>query len=373
MSNLAVNASKFGLSRRTFIAGAGFAAMAAILGTSSLGRAVTSAVADEGTRTVVDLAGREVEIPANVERVAAITGPVYETIIMLGAEDQVVITGNGGAKSGWAHFVSPEYADIPVMENAQQPNVEELMELGVQVAFFWDSYPDAIEAMEAAGIPVVVTQLDDDGIDTCEEFVELKKREISIVAEVLGGAAVEKAEKWCDYVDAMVEKVTSRTADLTEDEIPSVYYVRGPEATKIHGGESYTYYLVTMAGGDLVSKEDKQLLYDTTVEQAMLWDPEDIFMGRVDNVELITEDPAWSTIRAVVDGHVYVNLKSVGPADYSTDCFLLMEQIATILHPDLFEDTDMVEEVKYYFAEFYDTEITDEQAERVLAFQPPEE
>ncbi len=323
------------------------------------------------TRTIVDLAGREVTIPANVTKVAALTGPSYETVIMLGVEDQVVITGNKGGQSGWATVVSPEYSQIPTVENATSPNVEELMALGVEVVLFWDSYPDVIEALDEAGIPVVVTQLNNDGIDTCEEFLELKKREITIVGEVFGGDAVEKAAKWCDWADETVAKITERTSKLTEDEIPSVYYVRGPEALKIHGGESYTYYLVTMAGGDLVSKDDPQLLYDTTMEQAMEWNPEYIFMGRVDNVELITEDPAWQPIKAVQDGNVYVNLKCVGPTDYSTDCFLLMEQIATILHPDLFADIDMVEEVKAYFKDFYDTEITDEDAQRVLSSQGP--
>ena len=72
------------------------------------------------------------------------------------------------------------------------------------------------------------------------------------------------------------------------------------------------------------------------------------------------------------DGNVYVNLHSVGPADYSTDCFLMMEQIAKILHPDLFEDFDMVEATKAYFRDFYDYELTDEQANQVLNYQGPE-
>lgn len=337
------------------------------------GKADGAAASAEQTRTIVDLAGREVTVPAEVTKVAVLTGPAYETVIMLGAEDQVVITGNKAGKSGWANVVCPEYAAIPNVEDATSPNVEELMAQGVQVVLFWDSYPEVTQALEDAGMAVVVTQLGNDGIDTPEEFLELKKREIMVVGEVFGGAALEKAQKWCDYADETVKFVTERTADLAEDEIPSVYYVRGPEALKIHGGESYTYYLVTMAGGDLVSKDDDELLYTTTMEQAMQWDLAYIFMGRVDNVELITEDPAWAPIKAVKDGNVYVNLKSVGPADYSTDCFLLMEQIATILHPDLFADVDMVEEVKEYFAEFYDTQIDDEQAQRVLSFQAPEE
>lgn len=324
------------------------------------------------TRTLVDLAGRRVVIPARVNRVASLTGPSFETVIMLGAVDQVAITGNRWAGSGWAAKVCPAYAKVPVARNATEPNIEELMELGVDVVLFWDAYPEVIESLNKVGIPVIVTQLDDDGIDTREEFVALKKKEIMLVGEVFGGAALDKARKWCDYVDRTVGYVTGRTGGLDPASLPSVYYVRGPESLSIHGGESYTRYLVDLAGGDLVSRKDRKLLYTTTMEQVMEWNPAYIFMGRVNNVELITKDPAWAPIRAVKDGNVYVNLRSVGPTDYSTDCFLLMEQIAKTLHPDLFGDLDMVREVKDYFAEFYGCPISDREAEYVLTFKGPD-
>ena len=57
---------------------------------------------------------------------------------------------------------------------------------------FWDVYPEVIESLNKVGIPVIVTQLKDDGIDTREEFVALKKKEIMLVGEVFGGAALEK-------------------------------------------------------------------------------------------------------------------------------------------------------------------------------------
>lgn len=327
---------------------------------------------EEKTRTVVDLAGRTVTIPENVERVGALCGPVYETIIMLGGVDQVVITGNAGGGKSWSHVICPEYADIPVTEDADAPNVEELIRLGTQVVFYWDNLPDVIQELEDAGIAVVVTQLADDGIDTPEEFIDLKKKEISLVGEVLGGDCVQEAADWCAYADEVCEKITSRTSTLDDASIPSVYYIRGPEALSIHGGESYTYYLVTMAGGDLVSKEDKELLYTTTMEQVMNWNPEYIFMGRVNNVELVTEDPAWENIKAVKDGNVFINEHGLEAADYASDCFVLMEQIASDLHPDLFSDLDMVTEVKNFYKNFYEYDLTDDQANRILTYQEPE-
>lgn len=324
------------------------------------------------TRVIVDLAGREVTIPNQVDRVAALVHPMFEAIIMLGAWDQVAVSGTQMGVSGWTPTIAPQYGDIPIIENASEPNIEELLALDVQVALFWDSRPEVIEQLEQAGIAVVVTQVSNgDGIDTAQEFVEFKKHEILLLGELFGGQAQVRAQQWADYVDETVAQVSAKTVELTDEERPSVYYVRGPEALKIHGGESYTRYLVDIAGGDLVSREDAELLYTTTMEQALAWDPEYIFMGRVNNVELITQDPAWAPVQAVVDGNIFINLKGMGPTDYSTTAFLLMQQIATQIHPDLFSDIDMTEEVKEYFSTFYGYDLSDEEVEAILTYDEP--
>ncbi len=332
----------------------------------------TEAAQEPATRTVVDLAGRTVTIPADVTKVAPLVGPGYEKVILLGGVDKVVITGNKMATSGWATVVAPEYADVPVTESATDPNIEELVSLGVQVVFYWDAYPEVIEKMEAAGIAVVVTQLEDNDLSTVEDFVALQKQEVLLFGEVLGDEAYAKAQKWCDYFDEQVDFVTSRVATLSEGQYPSVYYVRGPEALSIHGGNSYTARLVEMAGGDLVSKNDNVGLYTTTMESVVQWNPEYIFMGRVNNIELITEDPAWSSIKAVQDGNIYVNPKGVMVWDYSSEGFLLMDFVAKTLHPDLFADMDVIEQIKEYYSEFYGYDLTTDQATLIYNFKTPD-
>ncbi|MBQ7815815.1 MAG: hypothetical protein IJ339_00465 [Oscillospiraceae bacterium] len=40
--------------------------------------------------------------------------------------------------------------------------------------------------------------------------------------------------------------------------------------------------------------------------------------------------------------------------------------MATLMQPELFSDIDMVEEIKYYYSEFYEYELTDDQARMVI-------
>ena len=40
--------------------------------------------------------------------------------------------------------------------------------------------------------------------------------------------------------------------------------------------------------------------------------------------------------------------------------------LATVIQPDLFADIDVVEEIKYYYREFYSYNLTDGEAQKIL-------
>ena len=43
---------------------------------------------------------------------------------------------------------------------------------------------------------------------------------------------------------------------------------------------------------------------------------------------------------------------------------MMMVWLGTIIQPELFADIDIIEEIKYYYREFYEFELTDEQAQK---------
>ena len=47
----------------------------------------------------------------------------------------------------------------------------------------------------------------------------------------------------------------------------------------------------------------------------------------------------------------------------------MFKWMAQTLHPEIF-DYDMIQEIKDYYAQFYDYEVTDEQAQGILDAQP---
>ena len=326
-------------------------------------------VSSPATKTITDLADRTVEIPGNVTRVACLVGPSYEKVFMLGQKDRIAL--RTGMKRPWALLVNPDLEKIPTTSSAQDPNVEDLIEKNVQVVFFWD-YPLPVQKMTDAGITVVSTQSTRNVPDTIEGFIEFEKKEVQLFGEVLGPAAMHKADEYCTYFDEKVRYVTSRVAKIPAGERPNVYYVRGPDALTTHGRNSYTQYWVEMAGGIMVSRDtEMEGLQQVSIEQVLNWNPDVIFMGRLDSTDAVMNDPKWSSVKAVKDGRVYVNPDGVMYWDYSSEGVLLMMFIAKTLHPDIFEDLDLVKEVKEFYRRFYGYELTDDQANRLLKRLPP--
>lgn len=333
--------------------------------TSSSGSASQAA-----TRVVTDLSGRKVTIPSSPQRIATLGGPAYEKVLLLGGEKRIALTMPVTDK--WALKLFPTFAKAPTEKSFQNPNVEDLLTKNIQMVYFWDT-PQPLQNMTAANIPVVVTQQSTHNPSSVKEFQAYAKKEVSVFANSLGGQAPAAAKQWESYFDFKIKYVTSRTAKLTDAEKPKVYYVRGPDALTSHGRNSYTEWYVEMAGGILVTKDSKEeMMTHPSMEDVLKWNPDVIFMGRVDNTALIYNDPKWQTVKAVQDKKVYVNPDGVCSWDYGSQGVLLMEYIAKTLHPDLFKDLNMVNEIKDYYKRFYHKTLTNEDAQRILNHQAPQ-
>ena len=73
-----------------------------LLGMTACGTAPAqqAAPAQEAEKnTVVDLMGREIAVPEKVEKIAAIAGPTYEMVFMLGSAEQISMVKSGHTDS----------------------------------------------------------------------------------------------------------------------------------------------------------------------------------------------------------------------------------------------------------------------------------
>lgn len=323
------------------------------------------------TNQVVDVTGREIQVPANANNVMLLPGPAFEKTLLLGVADRVGTTLKS-SDTAWARLIYPRIEEIATEGKSSSPNIEEMLNRGTEFVICHD-YTELNSQLDEINMPYVITQCSGElPYNTLEGFLAFQRAEVNTIAQAFGGEATDNAKRWIEYFDEKVTYVRSRTDSLTNEQRPRVYYARSDEGLVTFSQNSYPHYLVELAGGYYVSKDTPEEMNSTlTIEQIMSWDPEIIFMGRMDNTAIIKENPAWSGMTALKNDAVYLCPSGVFNWDYSGESVLLMLYLAKYIQPELFADLDIEEEIRYYYSTFYGYDLTPEQIQKILNHMPP--
>lgn len=89
-------------------------------------------------------------------------------------------------------------------------------------------------------------------------------------------------------------------------------------------------------------------------------------------LDKLTTDPFWSQLGAVRNHRAYINPTGGWHWDrYGIEEALQIQWAAKTLHPENFAGLDMVAETKSFYSQFLHYQLTDDQANRILAGQNP--
>jgi iron complex transport system substrate-binding protein len=321
-------------------------------------------------KTVIDRNGRTELVPVDPRRIACFFGPSYEKVFLLGSADRVAAMSL--KQSPWAHKLNPDLKKVAVMPSYTDPDVERLLQMGVDLVFYWQ-WPQQTRRMASAGIPVVCPY---DGVrnpGSSSEFMRGYKDEIRFYGQVLGEKARKIAEDYCSYYDRKMRRIVSITSKIPEKRRPTVYYITGRNVFATQGGAGTSRWLLEMAGARMVSRDQNRNFLDVTMEQVIAWDPEVILVGGLTSPDAIRNDPRWKTIRAVRENRVYTCPEGVFIWGHgSSEGHLFVLWLAKILHPDRFKSFDLIGETREYFSRFYHYPLTVDEAGRILKRLPPE-
>jgi len=106
-------------SRRHFLGLAGLSAAGLALSGCNSGK---KAKVQGGSRTVKDLDGNEIEVPASPQKVVAMSEPTLDNALALGVPLVGATAGRG--QSTIPNYLSDKGKDIPILGNVAQPNFE---------------------------------------------------------------------------------------------------------------------------------------------------------------------------------------------------------------------------------------------------------
>ena len=334
------------------------------------------ATADTGeTELITDMAGREVEVPTEVNLVYCAV-PTAEAMLC---------TLNMDKNAGWVNelaepskqFLNDRAVDLPVlggwMGEKSTANLEEIVKTNPDVIVFCSSLDlntntvetaDAIQ--EQTSLPVVVVD---------SSFYQIKEA-YEFFGELIGEA--ERGKELGAYAQQVKDDITAVVETIPEEEYIRVYYAEGENGLATDPSSSEHALVLDFVGtvnvaDDEVEVKSGQGMSPVSFEQVLQWNPEAIVLSGTTATEtadaIRNTDPQWAQVQAVQDGAVYV-----APA-YPFNWFdrppnvmrvLGVQWMAQTLYPEYF-DYDMNEEISEFFEVFFQMDITDEQIEELLA------
>ncbi|HWR55398.1 MAG TPA: ABC transporter substrate-binding protein [Negativicutes bacterium] len=325
----------------------------------------------ENTRTIVDMAGRSVTIPAQVNKVygASPTG----TILLYTIDPDLLVGWNYFMGMDGSQFVAEKYKNLPVLGgwfgNISTANTEDLIRLHPDLILTMDSpkKPELADRIQdLTGIPVVVV---DGSIDKMEEAYRF-------AGKVLGRE--ERTAALADYCRETVALVRERKPQLAGRSPVRVYYAEGSRGLETEPAGSWHAELIEYVGGVNVAGTGlppggELGRSPVSAEQVLLWNPEVVLIGyfragETSSYAQIMTDGDWADIAAVRHKRVYeIPTQPFNWFDRPPciNRLIGIRWVANLLYPEVFQ-LDMRAEVKRFYQLFYHYTLSDREVDALL-------
>ena len=316
------------------------------------------------TRIFTDSVGREVELPAQIDKVA-VSGPLAQIVLFALCPDKLVGIANEWDVSAEA-YLDTEYYNLPLLGQLYggkgELNLETLLASGAQVVIDVgepkDSIVEDLDALqEQTGVPFVhisaTTQTTGDAYRLLGELVNME----------------EEAETLASYC----EEIYDRTVSIAESvEKVDLLYITGPDGQNVIAQDSYHSEIIDLLSNNLAvvdAPSSKGTGNEVGMEQILLWDPNYIIFAPDSAYDAVSGDATWGQLTAIASGNYYETPQ--GPYNWmgfppSVQRYLGMMWMAKLLYPDA-ADYDLYEEVARYYDLFYHCDLTRDQYDALVA------
>ena len=329
------------------------------------------------TITITDHADREVEVPAEINRiVVADIYPMASVLtVFLGSAKKLVGIDPvcmSAAESGLLGELFPEILDADTsFMNGADLNVESLLALEPDVVFCSAGNSELISTLENAQIPAVgisPSKWDYDILETYDQWTALLSQ--------MFPENSNKSEEISAYSKEVYEQVQEMVKDIPQEEKKKVLFLfQYNDQQMVTSGKHFFGKFWCDAVGALNAAEEIEVDNSNAVinmEQVYQWNPDVIIITNFtptqpeDLYHNAVGGDDWSTVKAVQDKQVYkMPLGTYRSYTPSADTPVTLYWMAKTVYPDLFPDLDITKEVKDYYQDLYQVSLTDDQIERM--------
>ncbi|BAE82926.1 ABC transporter substrate-binding protein [Desulfitobacterium hafniense] len=316
---------------------------------SPLGDAAQNPAPAAAERTVTDAKGREVKIPDKVEKIAVTCyGGATHEMTVLGFADAIV------AQPTMKSFpqlkkMFPQYETVIDPGSFNEVNIEEIIKADPDMVFVGVSSPEGNKKIEEAGFPTYTMWIGWAAIDTL-------KQEFLNIGMIMGNE--EQAKKLVAYWDEKLAALETMLAKVPESERKVVYYT-GADITKANTSD-WAWTFIEEAGG--VSAISKGTTGDVNVEVVLAADPDVIITQGGNGTAGFLQDNRIQNLTAIKNKTVYeCPIAAFWWDRPSPEAPLGFMWLAQTLYPEYTKDIDLKKETKYFFSEFYNYDLSDEE------------
>lgn len=316
------------------------------------------------TRVFTDSVGREVTLPARIDKVA-VSGPLAQIVLFALCPDKLVGVANAWDESA-QQFLEEKYYALPLLGQLYggkgELNLETLLGSGAQVV---------IDVGEAKGS--IVEDLDALQEQTGIPFVHIDAK-LSAMDEtytLLGDLLdmQEEGKTLADYCRSVYDRIDSLAASV---EKANILYITGEAGLNVIARGSYHAEAIDLLANNLAVVDEpssKGTGNEVDMEQILNWNPDVILFTPGSICAIVGEDAAWQGVTAIQNGAYYE--VPMGPYNWmgfppSVQRLLGMQWMAKVLYPDAV-DYDMYEAASTYFQMFYHCDLTQEQYDALVA------
>ena len=330
--------------------------------------ASSSAATQNETRTFTDSLGREVELPAQIDRIAP-SGHTANQVLLTMAPEKMVSLSQDLTEDQLKYINLPNYADLPITGAAfgskGDINKEAVAAADPQVIIDTGEVKDGLEEdmdtlQEQLGIPVV--------------FIETKLEDYGAAYEMLGEllGMPERGKELSDYCAAAYKEVTDVMATIPDSERVNLGYFLGDAGLNTIAKDSYQGQVIDLCANNVAVLEKATGSgqgQEVSLEQIALWNPDLIIFAPDSIYDTVADDPAWDGIAAVKSGQVYETPAT--PYNWlnnppTVNQVMGMQWLPRLLYPDKF-DTSIADVTKSYYKTFYGYDMSDQEVADMTA------
>ena len=319
-----------------------------------------------GVLSVTDCVGRNIEVPANPQRIAGLDSFAGELMVMCGAGPQLVAVPGGVASDVLLRQLYPELADLPAPMQNGAINIEELFSCSPQVVLVKQEVYAAKgqrELLDKTGLPYAVV-----GYDSMETQIAA----MELVGQVCGGQANERASALAQYYRDVIAEVERRADGLEDAGRKRVYHAINA-LVSTDGATSLGGDWVTAVGAIDVSAVDGQATtatdYTASLEQIYEWDPDVFVCNSAETTKYLLEKENCAGLRAVQEKQCYT--VPVGATRWgqrgSVETYLAMLWLGCTVYPERYKDVDLQQRVTEYYKTFLGIEVDDDLYKQMLS------